>query len=106
MIHLHHYNSPFFACQTDFPLAHSYFQSSGLKSLLKEVNVHEDIQVFVPNSELALCIAKIADSKTDDMGALTAAQEIANACFDNIKALDGKQVKNHTTIALGTRVRD
>jgi hypothetical protein len=37
---------------------------------------------------------------------LTAAQEIANACFDNIKALDGKQVRNHTTIALGTWVRD
>ena len=62
--------------------------------------------ISATDDALALCIAKIADSKTDDTGALTAAQEIANACFDNIKALDGKQVRNHTTIALGTWVRD
>ena len=58
------------------------------------------------NQALALCIANLTDKSIDDTAALTAAQEIAKACFDNIKALDGKQVRKRTTIALGIRVRD
>jgi arginine utilization protein RocB len=62
--------------------------------------------ISATNETLALCIAKIADNTTDDTAALTAAEEIAKACFDTLKALDGKQVRKYTIIALGTRVRD
>jgi hypothetical protein len=51
--------------------------------------------ISATDDALALCIAKIADSMTDDTAALTAAEEMAKAFFDNIKALDGKQVRKY-----------
>ena len=62
--------------------------------------------ITATNKILASCISKIADNSTNDTVALTAAEEIAKACFDNIKPLDGKKVRRYTTISLGTRVQD
>jgi hypothetical protein len=62
--------------------------------------------ISTTNKVIASSVAKIADNSTNDTAALTAAEIVAKACFDNIQELDGKKVRKYTTIALGTRVRD
>ena len=78
-----------------------YFNDQQSISLLQIIQF-----ISTTNKVLASSIAKIADNSTNDTAALTAAEIVAKACFDNIQALDGKQVRKYTTIALGTRVRD
>jgi hypothetical protein len=66
---------------------------------------HEHINLPVAiatNKALALCFAKMADNTTNDLAALTAAEEIAEACFDIVPS-KLKQVRKYTATTWYTR---